>query len=289
VSGPAPLPQEEALAGSRRSRLIGWGGSRSTSWAVSIASTLVIFGVLAVLIANAPGWDQVQHYFFDPEVLAKSGPKIVAAFGVNVQLFLVAEILILPFALGVAILRSLPGPVFTPVRFIATVYTDIFRGLPGILVIYVLGFGIAGLEVPGIPRGEFFWGVVTLTLVYSAYVAEVYRAGIDSVHPSQDAAARSLGLSRAQSLRYVVVPQAVRRVVPPLLNDFIGLQKDTALVGFLGLVEVFSRSQIESSAAFSGTPYVIAGALFLVLTVPLARLVDWLIGRSRRGQMSGIR
>jgi polar amino acid transport system permease protein len=138
-------------------------------------------------------------------------------------------------------------------------------------------------------KSEFFWGVVTLTLVYSAYVSEVYRAGIDSIHPSQDAAARSLGLSRVQSLRYVVLPQAVRRVIPPLLNDFIGLQKDTALVGLLGLVESFRRASIESSAAFNFTPYLVTALLFLALTLPMARLVDWLVARSRRNQLAGVR
>ena len=162
--------------------------------------------------------------------------------------------------LVIAVLRSLPGPVFFPVRLVTTVYVDVFRALPGVLVIYILGFGIPGLGLPGVPIEPFFYAVVALTLIYSAYVSEVYRAGIDSIHPSQAAAARSLGLSRIQSLRYVVLPQAVRRVIPPLLNDFIGLQKDTVLVSYIGVVEIFRQSQIKQAGSFNFTPYLGDGA-----------------------------
>jgi polar amino acid transport system permease protein len=204
----------------------------------------------------------------------------------NVRIFLIAEVFILVFALFIAILRSLPGPVFFPLRALAIVYTDFFRGVPTILVIYLLGFGAPALQISGIPRDELFWGVVALVLVYSAYVSEVYRAGIDSVHPSQEAAARSLGLSQTKTLRYVIVPQAVRRVVPPLLNDFIGLQKDTALVALLGPVEAFRQSQIEVASNFNYTPYLVTAILFVLLTIPLARLTDWLVIRDRRRQLA---
>ncbi len=170
------------------------------------------------------------------------------------KIFLIAEVFILVFALAIAVLRGLPGPVFFPVRALAVIYVDLFRGVPTILVIYILGFGVPALALPGVPIDPLFWGVVSLVLVYSAYVSEVYRAGIESVHPSQAAAARSLGLTHGQALRYVVIPQAVRRVIPPLLNDFIGLQKDTALVGLLGVVEAFRQSQIEVAASFNYTP-----------------------------------
>ena len=173
-------------------------------------------------------------------------------------------------------LRSLPGPVFFPIRALAIVYTDLFRGIPTILVISILGFGMPALGLSWLPQSEFFWAVVALVLVYTAYVSEVYRSGIDSVHPSQNAAARSLGLSHGQSLRFVVLPQAVRRVIPPLLNDFIGLQKDTALVGTLGVVEAFKQAQIDQSATFNGTPYLVAATLFVLITIPLARFTDWL-------------
>ncbi len=173
----------------------------------------------------------------------------------TVRLFLIAEVLILVFGLVIALLRSLSGPVFFPVRLMATIYVDVFRALPGLLIIFVLGFGIPALRIPGVPKDEFFWAVVALTLVYSAYVSEVYRSGIDSIHPSQEAAARSLGLSHWQGLRFVVLPQAVRRVIPPLLNDFIGLQKDTVLVSTIGVVEIFRETSILQQATFNFTPY----------------------------------
>ena len=203
------------------------------------------------------------------------------------KIFLIAEVFILAFALVIAVFRSLPGPVFFPLRALAVVYVDVFRAIPAILVIYILGFGVPALALPGVPIEPLFWGTVSLILVYSAYVAEVYRAGIDSVHPSQSAAARSLGLTHLQSLRFVVVPQAVRRVIPPLLNDFIGLQKDTALVGLLGVVEAFRQSQIEVAASFNYTPYIATAIIFLVLTIPMARFTDWLIARDRRRQLAG--
>jgi polar amino acid transport system permease protein len=172
--------------------------------------------------------------------------------------------------------------VFFPLRFLSAAYTDVFRGIPTILLIFLLGFGVPGLQIAGVPKSQFFWATVSLVLVYSAYVAEVYRAGIESVHPSQEAAARSLGLNRFQALRHVVLPQAIRRVVPPLLNDFIGLQKDTALVALLGVVEAFRQSQIEVAGSFNYTPYVATALIFLVLTIPLTRVTDVLIARERR-------
>jgi polar amino acid transport system permease protein len=204
-----------------------------------------------------------------------------------VKLFCTAEALILPAALFLAVLRSLPGPVFFPIRALAIAYTDLFRGIPTILVISILGFGMPALGLSWLPTSEFFWAVVALVLVYTAYVSEVYRAGIDSVHASQDAAARSLGLSHGQSLRFVVLPQAVRRVIPPLLNDFIGLQKDTALVGILGSVEAFKQSQIEVSADFNFTHYLVAATLFVAITIPLARFTDFLVARDRRRRQAG--
>ena len=205
----------------------------------------------------------------------------------NVKLFCVAEAIILPAALLLAVLRSLPGPVFFPIRALAIVYADLFRGIPTILVIFMLGFGMPALGLSWIPQSQFFWAVVALVLVYTAYVSEVYRAGIESVHPSQGAAARSLGLTRLQSLGYVILPQAVRRVIPPLLNDFIGLQKDTALVGALGVVEAFRQSQINQAATFNGTYYLVAATLFVAITIPLARFTDWLVARDRRRQQAG--
>jgi len=242
-----------------------------------------VFAVVALLlITNAPGWPEVKRAFFDRDVFRESLSVIPEAFLLNVRIFLIAEAVILVVALGLAVLRSLPGPVFFPLRALAVAYADLFRGVPTILVIYLLGFGVPALQISGVPNDPLFWGVVALILVYSAYVSEVYRAGIESVHPSQEAAARSLGLSRAEALRFVVLPQAVRRVVPPLLNDFIGLQKDTALVALLGPVEAFRQSQIEVASTFNYTPYVVTAIIFILLTIPLARFTDWLVARDRR-------
>ena len=198
------------------------------------------------------------------------------------KIFCIAEVLILPLALLLAVVRSLQGPVFFPLRALAVVYAAFFRGVPTILVITLLGFGAPALQLSHVPTSTTFWGIVALVLVYTAYVSEVYRAGIESVHPSQGGAARSLGLSHGQSLRYVILPQAVRRVIPPLLNDFIGLQKDTALVGVLGVIEAFRQTQIDQAATFNFTPGVVAAVLFLLITIPLTRLTDWLISRDRR-------
>ena len=203
------------------------------------------------------------------------------------RIFLIVEAVVLVTALLMAILRSLPGPVFFPVRALAVVYVDFFRGVPTILVILMLGQGIPALQLSWLPTDQIFWASVALVLVYTAYVSEVYRAGIESVHPSQEAAARSLGLTRGQALRHVVVPQAVRRVIPPLLNDFIGLQKDTALVSVLGIVEVLRQTQIDQAATFNGTYYLVAATLFVAITIPLARFTDWLVARDRRRQQRG--
>ncbi len=254
---------------------------------IAIVSTVVFFGAIGWVIVNAPGWRQVQTSFFNGDVFARSFPAILGAFWVNVQLFLIAEVLILVLGLVIAVLRSLPGPVFFPLRFLSTVYVDVFRALPGVLVIYILGFGIPGLGIAGVPVEPFFYAVVALTLIYSAYVSEVYRAGIESVHPSQEAAARSLGLSRWQTLRFVIIPQAVRRVIPPLLNDFIGLQKDTVLVSYIGVVEIFRQSYIKQAGSFNFTPYMATALVFIVVTIPLARLTDWQIARDRRRQAGG--
>ena len=243
--------------------------------------------VVVVIVTRSPGWGEFKAYFLDWCIYKDSFPEILHAFWLNVKLFCVAELFILPAALFVAVIRSLPGPVFFPLRALAIVYADLFRGIPTILVISILGFGMPALGLSWLPSSEFFWAVVALVLVYTAYVSEVYRSGIDSVHPSQEAAARSLGLTRGQSLRFVVLPQAVRRVIPPLLNDFIGLQKDTALVGTLGAIEAFQQSQIDTNATFNFTAYLAAAVLFVAVTIPLARFTDWLVARDRRRRQAG--
>jgi polar amino acid transport system permease protein len=271
-------PRRPELSGGRPS------DGRRSSW-IAFASTLVVFGLLGTIIVNSPGWPEIQRSFLDAERFGDAWGDVVPAFLKNVQLALIAEGLVLVLALVLAVLRSLPGPAFFPFRVLATIYVDVFRAVPGVLIIFALGFGAPALRLPGLPNEPFFWAIVTLTLLYSAYVSEVYRAGIESVHPSQDAAARSLGLSRWQSLRYVVLPQAIRRVIPPLLNDFIGLQKDTVLVSFIGVVEIFRTAQIKQAASFNFTPYVAVAVVFLLVTIPLARFTDWLLARqARRGE-----
>lgn len=255
--------------------------------AIALASTIVVFTAIVVVVLNSSGWPLIRDSFFDGEVFRESFPKIVEKFRRNVFIFVVAEGLVLVLALVLAVLRNLTGPVFFPLRLLATAYTDLFRAVPTILVIALLGFGAPALQLRGVPRSDVFWAIVALTLVYSAYVAEVYRAGIESVHPSQIASARALGLSRGKTLRFVVIPQAVRRVFPPLLNDFIGLQKDSALVAFLGYVEGLRQAQIIQSENFDFTPYVALALVYVVLTIPQARFVDWLVARDRARRQAG--
>ncbi|HEX8938677.1 MAG TPA: amino acid ABC transporter permease [Candidatus Limnocylindrales bacterium] len=282
----ASRPRDREPQSSRRP---GARGAVTRSAAIAVASTIIVFGLLAAVLVNAPGWSSVQDYFFNGHWFGYSLPLVVESFGVNVELFAIAEVLVLVLALVLAVLRSLPGPVFFPLRLLATVYVDFFRAVPGLLIVAMLGFGIPGLGIAGVPTDPFIYAIAALTLVYSAYVSEVYRAGIESVHPSQEAAARSLGLTRFQALRHVVLPQAVRRVIPPLLNDFIGLQKDTVLVSYIGVVEIFREAQIIRSAKFNMAPYVAMALVFLVVTIPLARFTDWLIARDRRRYLASAR
>jgi polar amino acid transport system permease protein len=267
------------------------------SLVIAVASTVVVFGLLGWIIFNSPNWAEVSEQFLDPEIFWETmrdvlvgvpGSPAIPPFWRNVLIALVAEALILVAALGLAIARGAPGPAMVPVRALATGYVDFFRAVPGIVVIFALGLGVPALDLPGVPNDPTFWAIVTLTLLYSAYVSEVYRAGLESIHPSQEAAARSLGLSRIQALRHVLVPQAVRRVIPPLLNDFIGLTKDTVLVSFIGVVETFRTAQIKSFATFNFTPYVAIAVVFIILTIPMARLVDRMAARDKARAQAGI-
>ena len=281
-AGPALEDRGSRILGGGRS-----GGDGRRGVAVALASTAVFALLLAVAITHSPGWHEVRTTFFNWGYFRDSFPEIVRAFELNVKIFCIAEAFILVFALLLAVVRSLPGPAALPLRILGIAYADFFRGVPTILVISLLGFGAPALQLSGVPNSVVFWAIIALVLVYSAYVSEVYRAGIESVHPSQEAAARSLGLSRGQALRFVILPQAVRRVIPPLLNDFIGLQKDTALVGTLGAIEAFNQSQIDTNATFNYTPYLAAAVLFVAITIPLARFTDWLVARDRRRRDAG--
>ncbi len=254
---------------------------------IGALSLLTVAVVVVLVVANSSGWAVVQETFFNGQVFANSFPELLEAFWLNVRIFLIAEPLILILGLAVALARGLRSPVFLPLRVIATVYTDVFRGVPTILLILLLGFGIPALGLKGVPNDAVFWGTVALVLSYGAYVGEVFRAGIGSVHPSQRMAARSLGLSSWRTNRHVVLPQAVRNVVPPLLNDFISLQKDTALVAILGPIEVLRQAQIDASKLFNYTPYVAAACIFIALTIPMTRFADWLTARTARTRQAG--
>ncbi len=221
---------------------------------------------------------EVLQKFFSPHDFRLSMPDVWAGFQVNLKMMVVAEVLVLVLALAVAVVRGLPGRGAKPFRALAIVYTDVFRGTPLILVAFLVGFGLPGLQLRWVSdRSNFVYGIAALTLVYTAYVTEVYRAGIESVHPSQRMAARSLGLTYWQAMRHVVIPQAVRRVIPPLLNDFVGLQKDTALVVVIGVAEAAQQAQNYSQQYFNFTSYVVAAVFFIFLTIPLARFTDHLI------------
>ncbi|MFC6287146.1 amino acid ABC transporter permease [Nocardioides sp. GCM10027113] len=260
---------------------------RLRSTATAAAVVVGVFGLLGWVVVSSPGWPRVQETFFAWEHAKESFPAIRDGFWLNVRLFLIAEVAILVLALAVALARTARSPWLAPLRVTAVVYTDVFRGIPTILLILLLGFGMPALQLQGMPIDPFFWAGVALVLSYGAYVAEVFRAGIDSIHPSQMASAEALGLSRPQALRHVVVPQAVRRVVPPLLNDFVSLQKDTALVSTVAVFDAVFAARDYTAYNFNYTPYVVVALFFVVMTVPLARFTDWLQRRWMEKERAG--
>jgi len=291
--GGGPIPGSFGTTG-RGPRLLSGGGRRAT--AISTASTVVVLAGLVAIFLLAPGSAEVRHTFFDPADMWQSfigNPKkgyysVGAALWLNIRMFIAAEIFILIVALVIALIRLSTSAVLFPFRVLSMIYVDFFRGVPLLLIILAIGFGVPALRLPFVSsQPAAVYGVVALVLSYSAYVSEVYRAGLNSVHQSQVAAARSLGLSQATTLRHVVLPQAVRNVIPPLLNDFISLQKDTALVGVLGAIEANEAAQIYSSTVFNYSSYTVAAILFLILTIPLARFTDSVIDRDRRRRLAG--
>jgi polar amino acid transport system permease protein len=249
---------------------------------VSALSTVVVVGGLIAIVVTSQGWPTVREAFFSPSDFADAFPQVLKGFWIDVKLFLVVEVAVLVLGLAVALVRTSRGPALFPLRLIAAVYTDLFRGLPTILVVYLIGFGVPALALSGLPTNLLVLGGIALALCYGAYVAEVYRAGLESIHPSQRAAALALGLTDAQATRHVVLPQAVRRVAPPLLNDFIALQKDVALVSILGPLEAFRVGQIEAASNFIYTPLVAAGVLYLCVTIPCTRYLDHVQRRQRQ-------
>lgn len=278
ISPPTPLELSRRQLRSGRAR-------RSTLTAV--VSTLAFAVVGYLLISNAPGWPRTQETFLNPQVAWESLPKILEGLWLNIRVLAVAAVATLALALLIAVLRTLRGPVFLPIRLLATGYVDLFRGIPLIVLLYLIGFGVPALRFTESRIDPVILGTIALVLTYAAYVSEVFRAGIDSIHPSQRLGARSLGLDYGQSMRLVVLPQAVRRVTPPLLNDFVAMQKDVGLISLLGPLDAVRAAQIATQSTFNFTPYVVAALLFVLLSVPTARLADWATARAARREQSG--
>jgi len=242
---------------------------------IALVSTVVFAAVLLFAVTSSPGWPRVRDSFFNLRIGWDSLPALLDGLWLNIRVLVVCQVLILIFGLGLAAVRTLRGPVWFPLRALATGYVDLFRGLPLLICLYLVGFGLPGLRLTGLPTSPVLLGGLALVLIYSAYVAEVFRAGIESVHPSQLAAAKSLGLNYRRTMRLVVLPQATRRVTPALLNDFVALQKDCGLISVLGAVDAVRAAQIQAATTYNFTPYVVAGLLFVALAVPSARLADW--------------
>ncbi len=283
----APVTTESGLSGVELGRRAFRKKQSGRSVLISLASTVMLAAIVWLTVVNTPGWALVQQAFFDPKTGANFFPSILLGLWLNVRILFFAVIGVAIFATLIAVIRTLRGPVFYPLRLIATVYTDLFRGMPLIIVLYLVGFGIPALGVtPRLPPEV--WGTLALILTYSAYVSEVLRAGMEAVHPSQRLAARSLGLTHAQTLRLIVLPQGIRKVVPALMNDFVSMQKDVGLVSVLGSIDAVRAAQIAVADTYNFTPYIVAGLLFVVISLPFIRLTDWLAGRAQlREQIGG--
>lgn len=261
-------------------------GRARRSTAVALLSAVVVVVVVVVLLTASPGWPRLSGSFFSWSAARDSVRPILSGLWLNVRILVVAEILVVVLGLLLALARTVPGPVALPLRAAATAYTDVFRGLPLIILLYLVGFGLPALRLRGTPTDPMVLGTIAIVLTYTAYVSEVVRAGIETVHPSQRLAARSLGLTHRQTLRIVVLPQAFRRVLPPLLNDFVALQKDVGLVSVLGAVDAVRQAQIAQSLTYNFTPYVVAGLAFIVLAIPSARIADAVGRRAQRREQS---
>ena len=242
--------------------------------AIAALSSLVVLGGLAALILTSPGWPEVRETFFNWEVFKDSFPDVLKAFWLDVKIFIVAELAILVVGLIIALVRIARSPAVFPLRLLSVLYVDVFRGVPVLIMLYLVGFGLPSLRLAGTPQSPFVLCIIALTITYSAYVAEVYRAGVNSVHRGQRDAALAVGLTESQAMRHVILPQAIRRVAPPLLNDFVALQKDVALISILGPLEAFREAQIFEAETFNFTPLVAAALLYLAVTIPTARIVD---------------
>lgn len=254
--------------------------------AIATSSSVLVLGGLVLFIISSPGWELFKQTYFDIEYGIEVLPIVAKGITTNIRLTIIASILITILALLLALARTSKAAALTPFRILATVYVDIFRGVPLLLVILLVGFGVPALGIRGLTGNVLVLGTLAVVLTYSAYVAEVFRSGILSIHPSQRAAARSLGLTQAQAMRYVILPQAIRRVIPPLLNDLVALIKDTGLVSILGVIDAVRAAQIQTSKTFNYTPYIVAAILFLMITIPLTRITDRALQKSIAQQNS---
>ena len=252
---------------------------------IATVSTVVFLVVAGLLIVNSPNWPEVRDQFFNPEAFRESWPDVLHGFWTDIKMFVIAVIAIPALALVLAVARSFRGPAFFPLKALAIGFIDVMRGIPMILLILLLGFGVPALDISGVPSGAMFWGVTALTLSYAAYTAEIIRSGIDAVPESQRASARAIGLTQGQALRYAILPQAVRNVIPALMNTVVSLQKDVALVSVLGVREAVREAQIYTAKTFNYTSYLAATVLFLAVSIPLVRVVDHLTKRDRARRM----
>lgn len=253
---------------------------------ISAISTLIIAALIVVILATSPGWKTTQQTFFNWEYAKSSFPAVLSGMWLNIRMLLVAATGVAVFATLLAAARTLGGPVFFPIRFLAAAYTDIFRGVPFIVVLYIIGFGIPALN-PSRRIDVTLLGTIALVITYTSYVSEVLRAGLESIHPSQRYAARSLGLTHGQTMRHIIVPQAVRKVTPALMNDFISMQKDVGLISVLGATDAIRAAQVQQATTYNFTSYVVAGLLFIVLSFPFIRLSDWYTARLRKREQMG--
>ena len=275
MDDPPSPPTRTGLLG----RLAAEDGARGAL--IATVSTIVVFGAFIAWVLTSPNWPRVRDQFFNPEDFRASAPTVARGFWLNLRMFAFAVVAIPLVAVLIAFMRSLRGPAFAPARLFATAYTDFFRGIPVILLVLVLGFGVPALDLPGLTNSAVVWGVTALTLSYAAYTAEIYRSGIEAVPESQRASARALGLTQIQTLRFAILPQAVRNVVPALMNLVVALLKDVALVSVLGVRDAVKEADIYKARTFNYTSFLVAAALFLAVSIPLTRFVDWYAARDR--------
>ena len=278
LSGVVPLPEGPPPPPRRRG--FDWRAALVPSL-ISALSILLVFGLLYWLITSAEQWPRIKAQFFNTDHMIAAAPRVAWGFLTNLQVWLTALACIAVWALVLAVIRSLRAPVFAPFRLLVVVYVDIFRGMPALLLVILFGFGIPALQIPGLPNSGLFWGSVAIILTYSAYVSEIYRSGIDAVHEGQREAARSLGLTDLQTMLWCIVPQALRNVLPALMNIVVALQKDVAILSVIGVRDAVREAQIYTATTFNYSSLIVAALLFLAATIPMARLADWVNRRDR--------